>query len=560
MANQAIETGIPSVITDCTKFKIEKDIKLVTFYDNTGMEHYFDILGIGTFSAVIDLQNGFVLKIPRRTCMGFTPEQLVDYSFSRYILDYARMSTLDKIPLLDVRLIKFKKLKSASILMHKHTGTLVDYIKQEDYCFRIMSFKNIVKQLATVLYVMDKGGILHRDIKPQNILVDWTYGKISNLYVIDWGLACYHHDIFAKQKLMRGSTYWYRAPEVFALRLKNNMGYYDIQADVWSLGCVILEIIIGKPPFATNNENETLQKIREFTCSILGSINVRNVLQYYLTPQEREYISPHLIDLLEKMLTIDPTMRITPSHIMEHSYCRDLYLLSKLKIIPSHSDTYLYNLTLPPHDSLHLLSDQYELFFALCSKNNILRKRYVTAVAFYIYASLVQLDKDDGVLTMTSAIFITQKIMNYDSPINIKLQEHLKMLLKYANQHSTTNIGFGELYDEEIRILTALDGILVGHDLQQIMALLNAIMSAPIIKSATATASATTEATASATTEATASVAATDTISFASVDARNLPLNTSEGTINMIIQEQDDSQLEVQSKKTRWSKLRFWTR
>ncbi len=87
-------------------------------------------------------------------------------------------------------------------------------------------------------------GILHRDLKPQNILVD----KENNIKIADFGLAR-AFNFPMKEYTKEIVTLWYRAPDLILGEKK-----YDMDCDMWSLGCILAEIVTGKPIFMGDSQ------------------------------------------------------------------------------------------------------------------------------------------------------------------------------------------------------------------------------------------------------------------------------------------------------------------
>ena len=120
--------------------------------------------------------------------------------------------------------------------------------------------KRLFKQIVLGVYYLHSKGIIHRDLKPDNILLD----NSKDVKLIDFDLA----RVIDKEKPMsRGvATIYYRPPEIF-------MGdtNYSMSVDIWSLGCILAEMVTGEPLFKGKTEIEVVCKIFE----IKGSANVR---------------------------------------------------------------------------------------------------------------------------------------------------------------------------------------------------------------------------------------------------------------------------------------------
>jgi serine/threonine protein kinase len=150
--------------------------------------------------------------------------------------------------------------------------------------FRIIEY---TKQIGAALLHMHEKRIIHRDLKPANILIfsDGTF-KLGDL-----GLGRYMSDETFKA-FSKVGTPLYMSPEVI-----RNDGY-DFKSDVWSLGCVIYELITFKSPFRTDD------KISLY--DLFTKINKGD----YPKVQDEKY-GPFITELVDKMLLVNPEERIS---------------------------------------------------------------------------------------------------------------------------------------------------------------------------------------------------------------------------------------------------------
>ena len=121
--------------------------------------------------------------------------------------------------------------------------------------------KSFLFQLLNGINYCHKNRVLHRDLKPQNLLINMD----GQLKLADFGLAR-AFGIPVRSLTHEVVTLWYRAPDVL-------MGskHYNTSVDMWSVGCIFAEMITGRPLFPGTSEKDQLNKIFE----ILGTPNIK---------------------------------------------------------------------------------------------------------------------------------------------------------------------------------------------------------------------------------------------------------------------------------------------
>uniref|UniRef100_A0A453N2K2 Protein kinase domain-containing protein n=3 Tax=Triticinae TaxID=1648030 RepID=A0A453N2K2_AEGTS len=186
--------------------------------------------------------------------------------------------------------------------------------------------KSFLYQILRGIAYCHSHRVLHRDLKPQNLLID---RRTNSLKLADFGLArafgipvrTFTHEVV---------TLWYRAPEILL-----GARQYSTPVDVWSVGCIFAEMVNQKPLFPGDSEIDELFKIFR----IMGTPNEETWPGVSSLPDYKSAfpkwpsvdlatvvptLEPLGLDLLSKMLCLDPTRRINARTALEHEYFKDL--------------------------------------------------------------------------------------------------------------------------------------------------------------------------------------------------------------------------------------------
>lgn len=181
-------------------------------------------------------------------------------------------------------------------------------------------------QILRGLKYIHSANVLHRDLKPSNLLINSN----CDLKICDFGLARVADPELDDAGLLTEyvATRWYRAPEI----MLNSRGYSK-SIDVWSVGCIFAEMISGRAIFPGRHYLDQLQLILR----VVGSPS-REELNWIRNQRARDYLislepSPRIpwserypngseraLDLLDKMLTMNPNHRINVEEALAHPY------------------------------------------------------------------------------------------------------------------------------------------------------------------------------------------------------------------------------------------------
>lgn len=181
-------------------------------------------------------------------------------------------------------------------------------------------------QMCQALCFMHQRRVLHRDLKPQNLLVD----ENNVIKVADFGLSrsvgipvrIYTHEVV---------TLWYRAPEILL-----GAPRYAAAVDVWAIGCILAEIVLKQSLFRSDSEIDQLFQIFR----LLGTPTEKQWQGVMKMPEFktrfpkwkgsqleeklRPYSEPRLVSLIQQMLKYDPSLRISMKGALHHEYFYDV--------------------------------------------------------------------------------------------------------------------------------------------------------------------------------------------------------------------------------------------
>jgi len=229
------------------------------------------------------------------------------------------------IRLLDI--VRDPQSKTPSLIFEyvNNTDFKVLYPTLTDYDLRFYIF-----ELLKALEYSHSNGIMHRDVKPHNVMIDH---QKRQLRLIDWGLAEFYHP--EREYNVRVASRYFKGPELLV-----DLQDYDYALDMWSLGCMFAGMIFRKEPFFHGHDNyDQLVKIVKVLGTdelfdyldkynleldphfdgILGR-HTRKAWQRFVTQENNHLVTPEAIDLLDKLLRYDHQERLSPKEAMAHPY------------------------------------------------------------------------------------------------------------------------------------------------------------------------------------------------------------------------------------------------
>ncbi|KAH8733023.1 kinase-like domain-containing protein [Phaeosphaeriaceae sp. PMI808] len=229
------------------------------------------------------------------------------------------------VSLLDV--VRDNQSKTPSLIFEyvNNTDFRSLYPKFQDYDVRYY-----INELLKALDFCHSKGIMHRDVKPHNVMIDHEKRKLR---LIDWGLAEFYHA--GTEYNVRVASRYFKGPELLV-----DFQEYDYSLDMWSLGAMFASMIFRREPFFHGNSNsDQLVKIAK----VLGTEDLFDYLDKYdieldaqyddilsrypkkpwhsfINAENQRFVSNDAIDFLDKLLRYDHQDRLTAQEAMAHPY------------------------------------------------------------------------------------------------------------------------------------------------------------------------------------------------------------------------------------------------
>uniref|UniRef100_A0A3Q3KA58 non-specific serine/threonine protein kinase n=1 Tax=Monopterus albus TaxID=43700 RepID=A0A3Q3KA58_MONAL len=255
------------------------------------------------------------------------------------VFEAINITNNEKVVVKILKPVKKKKIKREIKILENLRGgpniiSLIDIVKDpvvSTQLYQTLTDYDIRFYMYEILKALDychSMGIMHRDVKPHNVMIDHEHRKLR---LIDWGLAEFYHP--GQEYNVRVASRYFKGPELLV-----DYQMYDYSLDMWSLGCMLASMIFRKEPFFHGHDNyDQLVRIAK----VLGTEDLYDYIDKYnieLEPrfndilgrhsrkrwerfvhsENQHLVSPEALDFLDKLLRYDHQARLTAREAMDH--------------------------------------------------------------------------------------------------------------------------------------------------------------------------------------------------------------------------------------------------
>ncbi|XP_010912690.1 probable serine/threonine-protein kinase At1g54610 [Elaeis guineensis] len=303
-----------------------------------------DQIGQGTYSHVYrvrDLETGKIVALKKVRFVNMDPESVRFMAREIHIL-----RRLDHPNVIKLEGIVTSRMSCNLYLVFEYMEhDLAGLAATPGIKFTEPQVKCYMQQLLRGLDHCHSRGVLHRDIKGSNLLID----NNGILRIGDFGLATIFNPDQKQQLTSRVVTLWYRPPELLLGATE-----YDVAIDLWSAGCILAELLAGKPIMPGRTEVEQLHKIFKLCGSPSDEYWKRSKLPHatIFRPQNQyrrcfaetfKDFPPSALALLDSLLAIEPEKRGTAASALDSEFFRSMPLACDPSSLPKYPPSKEYD-------------------------------------------------------------------------------------------------------------------------------------------------------------------------------------------------------------------------
>ncbi|XP_071408637.1 mitogen-activated protein kinase 12 isoform X3 [Pithys albifrons albifrons] len=218
----------------------------------------------------------------------------------------------------------YRELRLLKHMKHENVIGILDVFTPDVTLEKFNDFYLVMPFMGT-----DLSKIMKHEKLSEDRIQFLVYQMLKGLKILDFGLARHTDSEMTGYVVTR----WYRAPEVIL-----NWMHYTQTVDIWSVGCIMAEMITGRPLFKGNDHLDQLTEIMKITgtptqdfVQKLHSQDAKNYIKSLPKVQKKDfasilkYANPLAVNLLEKMLVLDAEKRVTAAEALMHPYFEPIH-------------------------------------------------------------------------------------------------------------------------------------------------------------------------------------------------------------------------------------------
>lgn len=291
------------------------------FLDEEEAYEFVEVLGEGAYGKVTAVKHTDTDTLYAKKTIIFRQEELAECGIpTNAIREVGLLKQLDHPNLVKISEVIYEQPKLDIIMEYMNTD-LKKYLK-ENHPLPLSKIQSIMARVLEGVKSMHSNRAIHRDLKPENIFLN----SQEEVKIGDFGISRTYGA--SSNPMSPGMvTIFYRAPE-----LALGVDEYSIPVDVWSCGCIFAELYSGRPLFQADSEIDLVNKIFKLrgtpTETTWPGITQRLSTVAPSYPDREAEISRMdelAKDLLNKMLCINPSHRITAKEALQHQYFEASY-------------------------------------------------------------------------------------------------------------------------------------------------------------------------------------------------------------------------------------------
>ncbi|KAL2242880.1 cyclin-dependent kinase G-2-like [Sesamum indicum] len=269
---------------------------------------YMNVISQGSYGVVYracDKRTGEIVAM-KEECCGLSTTTLREIGILKALPQHPAVVEFKEVVLDDW--------DSVFVVMEHVESDLKRFMDVRRQPLRPNEVKCMMKQLLEGVKFLHDNGVMHRDLKPSNILIN----KKGEVKICDFGLSR-QFERESGSYTPRVVTLWYRAPEILA-----GAETYSTAIDMWSVGCIMAELLLKEVLFKGKCDREQRTKI--YTLLGRGKADDNVFTGKFLAAAANSgapLLSELGFDLLKKLLEYDPDKRITAQAALNHGWFKE---------------------------------------------------------------------------------------------------------------------------------------------------------------------------------------------------------------------------------------------